>query len=27
MTEKEIISHFQVRIVDFDGELIPDELG
>lgn len=27
VTEKEIISHFQVRIVDFDGELIPDELG
>ena len=27
MTEKEIISHFQVRVVDFDGELIPDELG
>ena len=26
VTEKEIISHFQVRIVDFDGELIPDEL-
>ena len=27
VTEKEIISHFQVRIVDFDDELIPDELG
>ena len=27
VTEKEIISYFQVRIVDFDGELIPDELG
>ena len=27
VTEKEIISHFQVHIVDFDGELIPDELG
>ena len=25
VTEKEIISHFQVRIVDFDGELIPDK--
>lgn len=27
MTEKEIISHFQIRIVDFDGDLMPDELG
>ena len=27
MTEKEIISHFQVRIIDFDGDLMPDELG
>ena len=27
MTEKEIISHFQIHIVDFDGDLIPDELG
>lgn len=27
VTEKEIISHFQVRIIDFDGNLMPDELG
>ena len=27
MTEKEIISHFQIRIIDFDGDLMPDELG
>lgn len=27
MTEKEIISHFQIRIFDFDGDLMPDELG
>ena len=27
MTEKEIISHYQVRIIDFDGDLMPDELG
>lgn len=27
MTEKEIISHFQIRIIDFDGNLMPDELG
>ena len=27
VTEKEIISHFQIRIIDFDGDLIPDELG
>ena len=27
MTEKEIISHFQIRIMDFDGDLMPDELG
>ena len=27
VTEKEIISHFQIRIIDFDGDLMPDELG
>lgn len=27
VTEKEIISHFQIRIFDFDGDLMPDELG
>ena len=27
VTEKEIISHFQIRIMDFDGDLMPDELG
>lgn len=27
VTEKEIISHYQVRIIDFDGDLMPDELG
>ena len=27
VTEKEIISHFQIRIIDFDGNLMPDELG
>lgn len=27
MTEIEIISHYQVRIIDFDGDLMPDELG
>ena len=27
VTEKEIISHFKIRIIDFDGDLMPDELG